>query len=483
MNRRAIFHLIGHILRIEAVLMTPSFLIALATNEQASQGAFGTVILLLLGLSAILHIVTKGSMGKNIIYAREGFVIVALGWVAISFFGALPFWFSGAIPNFLDCWFETVSGFTTTGASILTQIEGLPLSILFWRSFTHWVGGMGILVFMLAIVPAGQGDSLHILRAESPGPVVGKLAPTMRTTARVLYGIYIGLTLIEIVLLLLGGMPVYDSFVHAFGTAGTGGFSIKNASIAAYDSFYLQGVISVFMMLFGINFNLYYLLLIRDVRSVLKSEELWAYLGIIAFSTITIAINISSYFPSMFEAFHHAFFQVSSITTTTGYATADFNLWPQYSRVLLVGLMVLGASAGSTGGGIKTARAVILFKSAKNELQKLLHPRAVKRVRMDGRSLSDNVVHNVHAFFAIYCILCGVSMIIVSFDNLDFETTVTSVIACVNNIGPGLGAVGAVGNYAGMSALSKFVLSIGMLFGRLEIFPMLFLLAPSTWRK
>ncbi len=483
MKHRVIFYFLGRILLIMAAFMIAPLAIAVYQQETASAFAFLATIIIVFTTSIIFGFISKNKIGKDTIYAREGFVTVTLGWVAVSFFGALPFFFSGAIPNFLDCWFETVSGFTTTGASILTQIEGLPLSILFWRSFTHWVGGMGILVFMLAVVPASKADSLHILRAESPGPEVGKLVPTIRSTARMLYKIYIGLTIIEIILLFAGGMPLYDSLVHTFGTAGTGGFSIKNASIAAYDSFYLQGVISVFMLLFGINFNIFYILLLRDFKSVFKNEELLTYLGIVAATTTLIALNIRSNYETTFEAFHHSFFQVSSIMTTTGYATADFNLWPEFSRILLVTIMVIGACAGSTGGGVKVSRALILFKSAKNEMQKLLHPRMVKPVRMDGRVIETSVVHNVHTFFAIYCMLCGVSFLIVSLDNLSFDTTITAVIACINNIGPGLGDVGAVGNYAGLSYISKFVLSINMLFGRLEIFPMMILIAPSTWRR
>ncbi len=483
MKHWTIVYFLGRILFIEALFMLAPLSIAVYKEETSSSIAFISTMILIIIIAFIFNYLSRNKFGKEHIYAREGFVTVTLGWIAVSFFGALPFFFSGAIPNFLDCWFETVSGFTTTGASILTQIEGLPLSILFWRSFSHWVGGMGILVFMLAVVPANKAGSLHILRAESPGPEVGKLVPTIRSTARMLYSIYIGLTLIEIVLLFAGGMPLYDSIVHTFGTAGTGGFSIKNASIAAYDSFYLQGVIAVFMVLFGLNFNIFYLLLLKDFRSIFKNEEFWTYIGIVAASTILIAFNISSSFNNMFEAFHHSFFQVSSIITTTGYATADFNVWPEFSRVLLVGLMFLGACAGSTGGGIKVSRAVILFKSAKNELQKLLHPRMVKPVRMDGRVVDPAVVHNVHTYFAIYCMLCGVSFLIVSLDNLSFDTTITAVIACINNIGPGIGDVGAVGNYSGLSAVSKFVLSLNMLFGRLEIFPMMLLFAPSTWRR
>lgn len=483
MNKRAIAYFIGQILRLEGLFMLPALAIAFSEGHQPSIRGFFVTILLLLLVGTFL--IRRKAGKERGIYAREGFVTVALAWILISLFGALPFWISGAMPRFIDAWFETVSGFTTTGASILTEIESLPRSILYWRSFTHWLGGMGILVFMLAVVPQskGSGDSFHLLRAESPGPQVGKLVPTMRRSARILYAIYIGLTVLQTVLLLLGGMPFFDSITTAFGTAGTGGFAITNNSMAAYDSYYLQGVVSVFMALFGVNFSLYYLLLLKEFRQVFRNEELLCYVGILLMSTVTIALNILPIYGNLFDSFHHAFFQVSSITTTTGFATADFNLWPELSRMLLVMLMLFGACAGSTGGGIKVARVVILVKSVRNELQKLLHPRAVKVIRMDGKVLDDTIAHNVNVYLAVYCLICCLSMLLVAFDNFDFTTNATAVLACFNNIGPGLAMVGATGNYSAFSWFSKLVLSADMLLGRLEIFPMILLFAPSVWKR
>lgn len=482
MNIRAIGFFLGHILRLEALFMLPAMGISFYQGERAAAWAFLVTILAVVVVSVLLLLQKPLDMG---IHSKEGFVTVALSWIIISLFGALPFWLSGSIPGFVDAFFETVSGFTTTGASILTDVEALPMGMLYWRSFTHWLGGMGVLVFMLAVVPMsrGSGDSLHLLRAESPGPVVGKLAPKMHRTARILYAIYVAMTVVQIVLLLLGGMPLFDSITVAFGTAGTGGFAITNNSIAAYDSYYLQGVISIFMALFGVNFGVYYLILAGDIRQALRSEELRTYAGIMLGATILITINVAPQFATLFDAFHHSFFQVSSIMTTTGFATADFNLWPEFSRYLLVVLMVLGASAGSTGGGIKTARVIILWKSVKSGIQKMLHPRSVKVMKMDGKVIDESVVAGVGVFMASYCIIAAVSMGLVALDNFSMEATITSVLACINNIGPGLDIVGPTGNFSSFSILSKLVLSVNMLVGRLEIFPMLLLFAPSVWKR
>ena len=481
MNLRAIAIYIGHILKLEGLFMIPALVIALGCGEKPAIWAFVITILLLQILGFLL---TRVSVSIKSIYAREGFVTVALGWIAISFFGALPFFISGSIPNFMDCWFETVSGFTTTGASILTEIESLPKSILYWRSFTNWLGGMGVLVFMLAVVPhsQGSGETLHLFRAESPGPTVGKLSPTIRVTTRILYGIYLVLTIIEIVLLLAGGMPLFDALTHAFATAGTGGFSIMNSSVAAYDSAYLQAVIGIFMVLFGVNFNIFYLLIIGKVGLAFKNEEFRAYLGIFTIAVIIIAFDIRSIYAGFGKAFLDSFFQVSSIMTTTGFATADFNLWPQLSRYILVGLMIIGASAGSTGGGIKVMRLLILGKSAKSEILTLAHPRAVRPPRMDGKKIEDGVVRGTYAFMTVYGFICVVSMGIITLDNFSMETTFTSVMACINNIGPGLDVVGPMGNYSSLSTLSKAVLTLDMLFGRLEIFPMIMLFSKENWK-
>jgi len=483
MNYRAVLRYLGQVLNIEALFMIPALLISVGYGEPGGAKAF----LLTIAVTFVLGVLLSHLRIRGNIYAREGFVTVALSWIAMSFFGALPFYFSGAIPSFVDCWFETVSGFTTTGASILTEIESLPRGILYWRSFTHWLGGMGVLVFLLAIVPLarGNGDTLHLLRAESPGPAPGKMTPTIRQTSRALYGIYIFLTVLETALLLLGGMPLFDSVTNALATAGTGGFAIKNASIAAYTSPYLQGVIAVFMMLFGVNFNLYYLLLLRNFRSVWKNEELRTYLGLMLCATIVIGIDILPLYQEAGtgKAFLDSFFQVSSIMTTTGFATADFNLWPQLSRLILVLLMFFGASAGSTGGGIKISRLLILGKHMKREMLTMLRPRSVHIARMDGKSLEEDTIRGTTAFLVAYCVICMLSMLLVSLDEFSMETTVTSVIACLNNIGPGLDMVGPTGNYSQFSLISKLILSLDMLFGRLEIFPMLLLFYPRAWKK
>ena len=497
MNIKAIGFYIGHILWIEGVLLVPALLIALFRHEQSALRAIGITILILMLLSmALLTLGRRGPFWKRRrdaedsrfgegIHAREGFVITALGWIVISLFGALPFYLSGVIPGFINCWFETVSGFTTTGATILSEIESLPMSLLYWRSFTHWIGGMGVLVFLLAIIPLskGNGETFHLLRAESPGPSVGKLTPTMRHTARLLYAIYVALTVIMIGFLLAGGMPLFDSIVHAFATAGTGGFSIKNASIAAYDSHYLQTVIAVFMVLFGVNFNVFYLILCKRASQALRSEELRVYLGILFGATVIIAFNTLPQFSSLGNAFHHSFFQVASIMTTTGFSTVDFNLWPELSRMILVALIIIGACAGSTGGGIKVARAIILWKSLKSEMQRMLRPRTVKVVCMDGKQLDDHVIRGVFAYMTAFIAVCLLSILCISIENYDMETTVTAVLTCIGNVGPGLSIVGPTGNFSHFSALSKLVLSANMLIGRLEIFPFILLFAPTTWKS
>ncbi len=496
MNIRAIGFYIGHILRIEGLLLIPALFIALFKGEQDALRAIGITILVLMVLGiALLALDDRGPFWKRRktddtaygrgIHAREGFVITALGWILLSLFGALPFYLSGTIPKFIDCWFETVSGFTTTGATILQTIEGLPMSLLYWRSFTHWIGGMGVLVFLLAIIPMskGNGQTFHLLRAESPGPSVGKLTPTMRHTARILYAIYVVLTVIMVGFLLVGGMPLFDSIVHAFATAGTGGFSIKNSSIAAYDSQYLQIVIAVFMTIFGINFNVFYLILCGRISQALRSEELKVYLGIIVSATLLIALNILPQFGSVGEALHHSFFQVTSITTTTGFTTADFNLWPEFSKMILVALTIAGACAGSTGGGFKVARLVILWKALKNEMQRMLRPRTVRVVCVDGKRLDEHVVRGVFAYTTAFIVVCLFSILAISIENYDMATTVTSVLTCIGNVGPGLSVVGPTGNFSGLSVLSKLVLSADMLIGRLEIFPFILLFSPSTWKS
>lgn len=404
-------------------------------------------------------------------YAREGFVSVSLSWIALSVYGSLPFIFSGEIPSFVDALFETVSGFTTTGASILSQVEGMPMGILFWRSFTHWIGGMGILVFVLAVLPAVEERSIHIMRAEVPGPQVSKLVPRTRNTAAILYCIYLAMTVLLILLLVLGDMPLFDAAVHAFGAAGTGGFSIKNTSIGWYNSAYVDVVIGIFMILFSMNFNLYFFLLLGQVKDFFKNEELRWYLCIIAAAVLLIAWNISSVYGS--KSLLYSFFQVSSIISTTGYATTDFSLWPEFSRCMLLFVMFIGGCAGGTGGGIKVSRAIILVKSAGKEIHRLLHPRSIRRVTMDQKPVSDSVVHGTMVFFSLYVGIIMISVLLLALDNMDFASTFSSVLACISNIGPGLNVVGPMGNYGSFSVLSKLVLTLDMLLGRLEIFPLL----------
>ena len=479
MNYRMIAYLSGVIILIEAGFMLLPALVALIYGEQS-----GIWFLVTAAAAAVVSLVLiKLKPAKRDMYAREGFVITALAWILISLIGAAPFTLSGQIPFYLDAVFEMVSGFTTTGSSVVPDVEALDNCMNFWRCLSHWLGGMGILVFMLAIVNLGGGQTNHLLRAESPGPSVSKMMPNMRKSSAVLYGIYLGMTVLCLVLLLLGGMPLFDALCHTFGTAGTGGFGIKAASVGYYDSYYLQAVIGVFMMLFGVNFNVYFFLLMRRWRDAVRNTEVWSYFGIIAVSTLTIALNIAGSMPSSFDALHHAFFSVSSVITTTGFATVDFSLWPELSRLILVLLMVVGACAGSTGGGMKVSRFVILVKAAASDFRRLLHPRSVKVVTMDGKPVSKELIQGVQSYALIYFFLTIVSMLIVSLDNYDLVTTITAVEATLNNIGPGLNLVGPAGNFAFFSPLSKVVLTLDMLFGRLELFPMLILLTPSTWRK
>lgn len=482
MNRRMVAFLTGHVLLIEIAAMLPALALSLFHQEWASARGFLLTMAIIAAVAACLLL----SRPRNkAFYATEGFVVTALSWIGMSFFGGLPFLISGAVPNPFDCFFEVVSGFTTTGASILTDIEALPMGLLYWRSFTHWLGGMGVLVFLLAIIPMGSGEgySLHLLKAESPGPNVGKLTPKVRQSAKILYEIYVVFSVLEVILLLCGGMPLFDSLCTMFGTAGTGGFSIKNASMAAYPSPYLQNVVTVFMILFGINFNVFYLLLLRQFAQVFRDEELRCYLGILALSTAVITCNVLPLFRSAGEALHHAAFQVASIMTTTGYSTVDFNQWPELSRGILVILMILGASAGSTGGGMKIARVVISFKSVRKEMSRMMHPRAVRVIHMNGQPLEDTVAKHVSVFMVVYFLIIAASFLIVSLDGKSMVTNATAVISCMNNIGPGLDLVGPMGNFSSFSPLSKMVLSFDMLFGRLEIFPMLILLNPFTWRR
>ncbi len=479
MNLKIVFYYMGWVLNIEAILM----LLPCITSLIYGDGIL-PYFLIVMAICVVLGWIMAHDKPENtVFYAREGFLTTALTWVSLSIMGALPFWFSRQIPSLVDAIFETVSGFTTTGASILNDIEAMSPSLLMWRSFTHWVGGMGILVFVLAILPMAGGNSMYIMRAESPGPSVGKITPKINDTAKILYEIYLFMTLAEMVLLCVGGMPLFDSMTTAFGTAGTGGFAVKNISIAYYDNAYLQGVITVFMLLFGVNFNVYYLITIKRFKDAYHCEEVRAYLGIVAVSIILIMINTFSMFPTLTNAFRHVSFTVATIMTTTGFATVDFDQWPQFSKAILVGLMFIGACAGSTGGGMKVSRFIIWFKQAKSEISSLLHPRSVKVIRTEGKAVGSDVLRSVDAYLIMYIIVFAVSFLIVSLDNFDYATTFTSIAATINNIGPGLGGVGPTQNYADFSVLSKIVLMFDMLAGRLEVFPMLILFAPSTWHK
>lgn len=480
MNFRMIFKSLGMVLCIEALCMVPALLIS-SFSRQYDTMAFILTILILIIVGLLMNKIK--TMSTNI-YSRDGFAIVALGWFMVSFFGALPYVLSGAIPSFIDALFESVSGFSTTGASILKDIEALPRGILFWRSFTNWMGGMGVLVLTLAILPSIKANTLHIMKAESPGPTPEKLVPKIKQTVKILYFIYIILTAFNIIFLLAGGMSLYDSLIHAFGTAGTGGFSNKNMSVAAFNSTYIEVVITVFMLLFGVNFALYYQVYKGNLKSIFKDEELRFYVGIVVISIVFIALNIDGrVVNSIWEALRYSSFQVASVITTTGYATADFNLWPEFSKFVILLLMFIGASAGSTGGGMKCIRILILLKVAKREVSKIIHPKSVYTIKIGGNMVEEETLMGILTFFFLYFAIFIVSVLIISIEGKDLVTTTTSVVSAISNIGPGLGAVGPVGNFADFSAISKSVLSLCMIFGRLEIYPVLLLLTPNFWKR
>lgn len=480
MNKKMVFRTIGRLLQITALLLLVPAVVAIIYGETKQLFAFLITALGSLTLGVIISLVTKTR--NKVIYAKDGFAITALAWIGMALVGAVPFTLSGDIPSYVDAVFETVSGFTTTGASILTNVEALSKSALFWRSFTHWIGGMGVLVFVMAIIPNFTDRSIHIMRAEMPGPIIGKLVPRVKDTAKILYLIYIFLTVLEAVLLLLGGMPLFDSIVHTFGTAGTGGFGIKGDSIASYSP-YCQWVIAIFMLIFGINFNIYYLLLMKKVKTALKSSELWCYISIVLLSVAVITANIISISKSFSEAFRNSVFQVASIISTTGYATADFNKWPELTKTILFLLMITGACAGSTAGGLKISRVVMLFKAVGKEIKKMLHPRSVSKVHFEGKPLEDTTMNSVTTYFVIYMICFLGAFLLISFENFGFESNFSAVAACFNNIGPGFGAVGPASNYSVYTNFSKIVLSFAMLLGRLEIFPIIIFFSPYTWIK
>lgn len=487
MNYRMIFKMVGIIALVEAGLLIIPLIIGLALGENTVL-AFIVTILSLIAFG-ILLILQKPESKK--IYAKEGFIIVALSWIIVAVFGALPFYISGAIPHFIDSLFETVSGFTTTGATILSNVEIIPKSLLFWRSFTHWIGGMGVLVLVIAILPQADAKTYYIFRAESPGPQVGKLVSKMRFTARILYGIYIALTAIEFILLLIGGMPVFDSLIHAFGTAGTGGFSNRNYSVGAYNNLYFEIVITVFMFIFSINFNLFYLILIKKFRQAIKSEE---FRGLCVITTVSIilvtaSLLVNSVYKTFGEALRYSSFQVISILSTTGYSTADFTTWPMTTQIILVILMFIGGSAGSTAGGLKISRVSILAKSCVSELKRAISPRTVYNIKYDDKPVDNALSNSIKGYFALYSIIIAFSILIISItdgslpNDSGFVKIVTSVITCINNVGPGLGIIGPLGNFQSFSITAKLILVFDMLIGRLEIFSILLLFYPKTWIK
>jgi trk system potassium uptake protein TrkH len=483
MNIRLIGKIISFILLLEIAFMFPGILFELFDHNMAGVRAFLITYVIILAAAGILN--SLGRRAPRGFYAREGLMTTGLSWIAMSFFGCLPFWFSKEIPNFVDALFEMVSGFTTTGSSVVTDVEAMSRGMLYWRSFSHWVGGMGVLVFLMAVVPLSKGNegySLHILRAESPGPSVGKLVPKMKKTASILYTIYICLTALDFVCLLAAGMPWFDAMCITFGTAGTGGFGVRNSSMAAYSPA-AQTVTTVFMFLFGTNFSIYYLILLKHYREAFKDEELRFYLFVIVASITAITVNISSYYGSLREALHHAAFQVATIMSTSGFATADFDQWPVFSKTILLILMVGGACAGSTGGGMKMSRLLLAIKGLRRNLHENLHPREVSRVRMNNAPVDEQVMRNLNGYIIAYMGIVMGSILIVSLDGFSVETNLSAVLATFNNIGPGLDQVGPTCNFSGYSVLSKLIFIFDMLAGRLEIFPILILFSRSAWRR
>ena len=483
MNYKMMGRFIAQILIIGAVFMLPALGISLFCGEQAATIGFLLTLAVFAVAIGLLSLTCRGA--ASAFYAKEGLVCVGASWIVLSLLSCLPFYFSREIPSYVDALFEIVSGFTTTGASILPEVESLSKGLLYWRSFSHWLGGMGVLVFLLAFAPGsgkGQGFTMHLLRAESPGPNVGKLVPKMRKTAAILYILYIFLTVLNIVFMVIGKMPFFEALCTAFGTAGTGGFGVKNDSMASYSP-YLQNVTTVFMTLFGVNFSCYYLLMVRNFRSVFKDEELRLYLGVLVGSTALIVWNLRGFYPTLGETVRHAAFQVSSIMTTTGFATTDFAQWPAFSQSILMFLMVIGACAGSTGGGLKCARAMLLFKGLKRNIHQVLHHRRVQAIRINGQVVDEKVLDNANAYLSAYVIILFLSFLVISLDGFSIGTNLSAVLACFNNIGPGLEAVGPTCNFGGYSLLSKLVLILDMLAGRLEIFPILVLFTRSTWKK
>ena len=483
MNYKMMGRFLSLILAVEAAFMLPSVVISVVDGTHQTTKAFLISMLLILAISAVLFLISRRA--PKIFFAKEGLFCVGLSWIVMSLLGCLPFCLSGEIPRYIDALFEMVSGFTTTGATIVPDVEKLSRAVHYWRAFSHWLGGMGVLVFLLAIVPAGgknQGFTMHLLRAESPGPTVGKLVPKMRQTTAVLYITYLVLTALNVIFLLFGGLDFFEAICTAFGTAGTGGFGLYNDSIAHFSP-YVQNVCTVFMLLFGVNFGCYYLILLRRFRTVVKDEELRLYFGVVLGSILLITLNIRGLYGSIGESLRHAAFQVSSIITTTGFATVDFDLWPAFSKGILLVLMMIGACAGSTGGGIKVARVLLLFKGVRRNLSQMLRPRRVQVIRVNESAVDERVMANTNAYLAAYMLIVFISFLLISIDNLSITTNFSAVLACFNNIGPGFEAVGPTCNFSQFSILSKIVLIFDMLAGRLEIFPMIALFSISTWKR
>ncbi|WP_295209653.1 TrkH family potassium uptake protein [Ruminococcus sp.] len=477
MNSSIIRFILGHVMRIEALLMLLPCIVSLVYGDFEGVYYLGTAcVLLVLG-----YFMARKKPENSVFYLKEGCIATSLSWILMSLFGCMPLWFSGEIPQFTNALFETISGFTTTGATILTDVEALSHTALFWRSFTHWIGGMGVLVFLMAIIPLSGGSNINLMRAESPGPSVGKLVPKMKYTARILYLIYLGMTVLEFIFLIIGRMPVFDSICTAVGTAGTGGFGIKNDSFASYSP-YLQWVVTIFMILFGVNFNAYYYIIYRHFKRAFKMEEVRCYFAIIIIAVVVIFCNILDMTGGIFEAFTQASFQVASLMTSTGFSSVDFNLWPQLSKSILVLIMFVGACAGSTGGGIKVSRVMVLFKTMIKELHSYIHPKSIRKIKLEGKPVEHEIVRAINVYIVTFIILFASSVLMISFDGKDLVTNFTSVLTTLNNMGPGLNEVGPAGNFSRFSCFSKFVLMFDMLAGRLELFPLLILFHPGAWK-
>ena len=477
MNYSILKYILGYVLKIEAAFMLLPCVTSLIYHEEEGHYFFlVSCVCMLLGV-----LMTYRKPKNTVFYLKEGCLATSLSWIILSLFGAIPFWISGEIPQWENALFETISGFTTTGATVLSNVEGLSHTALIWRSFTHWIGGMGVLVFLLAILPLSGGSSINLMRAESPGPSVGKLVPKVRYTAMILYTIYFGMTVIEFIFLLAGKMPVFDALTTAFGTAGTGGFGIKNDSMMGYSP-YIQWVVAIFMILFGINFNFYFYILYRHFRKAISMEEIHYYLAMILIAVTIIFLNVRTMYPTGFEAMTHSVFQVASLATSTGFSTTDFDLWPQTSQTILIIVMFVGACAGSTGGGIKVSRIVIMFKTVLKELNSYIHPKSVRKINVEGKPVDHEVVRSINVFFITFMIIFALSVFAISFEDKDLVTNFTAVLTTINNMGPGLSKVGPTQNFGQFNVFSKLVLMFDMLAGRLELFPLLILFHPAIWK-